>query len=312
MTSDILVTLTEVTKKYGNRDVLTDISLTIRQGDCIILRGSNGSGKSTLLRIVCGLIPLTSGQRSLKHPKLVIGYTPDRLSKLRMTSTEYLTHMGKISNMPKKGLPARIKELHAFFNLEQSHSLKMTHFSKGMLQKVNLMQAMIKTPDLLVMDEPFSGLDKESTKHLLASLKKIKADGGPFWLLSMNPVMESYAFSAAFLFIVAAVLCYILVDIETSNQEPVTVLHSGSIFKLYSAKLLYSWIFTVPLALYAVLFPAIFWLCYSCLCSSINEGWIHHSLKSLYFVKMLGSSLRLVRRKLHHLQRAVRFFSPYT
>jgi hypothetical protein len=73
-----------------------------------------------------------------------------------------------------------------------------------------------------------------------------------------NPVMESYAFSSAFLFVISTSICYILIDIETANQESVTMLHCRSLIKLYIAKLLYSWIFTIPLALYAVLFPAIF------------------------------------------------------
>ncbi|MGG0813561.1 ABC transporter ATP-binding protein [Paenibacillus alvei] len=191
MASDALLTLKEVTKKYGDRVVLSDISLHIKQGECIILRGSNGSGKSTLLRIVTGLIPFTSGQRVLKHSKLVIGYTPDRLSKLRMTSTEYLTHMGKISNVPRNDLQERIKELHTFFNLEQSQSVKMTHFSKGMLQKVNLMQATINSPDLLVLDEPFSGLDKESIEHLLSSLTTIKAKGTSILAAVHDPLLAT-------------------------------------------------------------------------------------------------------------------------
>ncbi|MFD0710957.1 ATP-binding cassette domain-containing protein [Paenibacillus sp. GCM10027626] len=189
MEHDALVTLKEVTKKYGERVVLSDISLRISQGESIVLRGSNGSGKSTLLRIVTGLIPVTSGQRMVKHSKLAIGFTPDRLSKLRLTSTEYLTHMGKIASVPRKALQARIEELHTFFNLEQSKSLKMTHFSKGMLQKVNLMQATIKIPDLLVLDEPFSGLDKESIEHLLASLKKIKAGGTSILAAVHDPLL---------------------------------------------------------------------------------------------------------------------------
>ncbi|MDR9746247.1 ATP-binding cassette domain-containing protein [Paenibacillus taichungensis] len=135
MTMEALLTLKEVSKKYGNRDVLTKVSLTINKGDCIILRGNNGSGKSTMLRIVSGLIPISSGERILKRSNLVIGYTPDRLSKLRMTSTEYLTHMGKISGIPGNNLKNPISELHDFFSLEQSITLKMTHFSKGMLQK---------------------------------------------------------------------------------------------------------------------------------------------------------------------------------
>ncbi|GBF77353.1 hypothetical protein PA598K_05899 [Paenibacillus sp. 598K] len=191
MKANALVTLNKVTKEYGKRKVLNGISLTIHQGDCLIIRGSNGSGKSTLLRIVSGLIPITSGQRILGHTKLVIGYTPDRLSQLRMTSTEYLTRMGSISNVPKKVLQERIKELHTFFNLEQSASLKMTQFSKGMLQKVNLMQATIKRPDLLVLDEPFSGLDKESVGHLLDSLQEIKAGGTAILAAVHDPLLAS-------------------------------------------------------------------------------------------------------------------------
>ncbi|WP_245596015.1 hypothetical protein [Paenibacillus taiwanensis] len=73
-----------------------------------------------------------------------------------------------------------------------------------------------------------------------------------------NPVMASYAFSTIFLFIVSAVISYTLIDIETVNQESVTLLHSGSLLKLYMSKLLYSWLFSIPLALYAILYPAIF------------------------------------------------------
>ncbi|WP_366289070.1 hypothetical protein [Paenibacillus sp. AN1007] len=73
-----------------------------------------------------------------------------------------------------------------------------------------------------------------------------------------NPVMASYAFSTTFIFIIAAVICYTLIDIETTNQEAVTVLHSGSLVKLYLSKLLYGWLFTIPMAIYAVLYPALF------------------------------------------------------
>ena len=191
VTSNSLIKLNEVTKKHGNRVVLNGISLTIKQGDFIVLRGRNGSGKSTLLKIVSGLIPLTSGQRLVDQPKLVIGYTPDRLSKLKMTSIEYLNHMGKISNIPKAVLQERIKELHNIFKLEQNSNLKMTHFSKGMLQKLNLMQAMLKTPDLLVLDEPFSGLDKESTEQLLVLLKRINETGTSILAAVHDPLLSS-------------------------------------------------------------------------------------------------------------------------
>lgn len=84
--------------------------------------------------------------------------------------------------------------------------------------------------------------------------------GGIVFIYSVvpNPVMASYAFSSAFLFVVSTTICYALIDIETANQESVTMLHAGSLIKLYMAKLLYSWLFTIPLVLYAVLFPVIF------------------------------------------------------
>lgn len=188
--SDALITLQNVTKQYGPRTVLSDISLCINRGETIIVMGGNGSGKSTLLRLVSGLIPVTSGKRVVDSSQLVIGYAPDRMPKLRMTSTEYLTHMGTIAQIPKQQLQVRIKELHSLFNLEQS-AIKMTHYSKGMLQKVNLMQATLRTPDLLVLDEPFSGLDKESIAHLLTSLLAIQTEGASIIAAVHDPLVVS-------------------------------------------------------------------------------------------------------------------------
>lgn len=191
MGADALVTLMKAVKRYGSRIILEDISLCIGQGESIIVRGRNGSGKSTLLRIVAGLVPLTSGERTLRHAGVRIGYTPDRLSKLRMSSTEYLSYMGRISGVPGRELQHRIQELHRFFQLDQNRDLKLTNFSKGMLQKVNLMQAAINTPDLLILDEPFSGLDKESTGHLLNALKTMKAKGTTILAAVHDPLLAS-------------------------------------------------------------------------------------------------------------------------
>jgi len=72
-----------------------------------------------------------------------------------------------------------------------------------------------------------------------------------------NPVMESYAFTSALLFAVAAWMGYLFIDVESPNQEMVTVLHAGGLIRLYISKLLYNWLFTVPFALFAVLYPAL-------------------------------------------------------
>jgi len=189
--SNYLLKLENVTKRYGEHEVLNEVSLTIQRGEFVVIRGRNGSGKSTLLKIISGLIPFTSGKRLILNHKLVIGYTPDRLTPIPMTSTEYLTYLGKISKLESADLQKQIKELHELFQLEQSKKLKMTAFSKGMLQKLNLMQAMLKTPDLLVLDEPFSGLDKQSVQHLLSSLKKIKGEGTAILAAVHDPLLAS-------------------------------------------------------------------------------------------------------------------------
>lgn len=188
--SETLLALRYASKSYGRHKVLSDVSFQIKRGETIIVRGSNGSGKSTLLRIVCGIVPVSSGERVVQSTKLLLGYAPDRLPKLRMTSTQYLMHMGRISQMPKQQLQTRIADLHAFYRLEQS-SIHMTHYSKGMLQKVNMMQATLVTPDLLVLDEPFSGLDSESVEHLLDSLKQLKSRGTSIMAAVHDPFLAT-------------------------------------------------------------------------------------------------------------------------
>jgi len=169
MDTPSLLVLHEVSKRYGRRAVLTNVDMSMRRGETAILRGSNGSGKSTLLKIIAGFEDPTSGGRTLHGTKLVIGYTPDHLPKLNMTSTEYLTHMGRIAGIPAVGLKVRIQELHELYGLEEK-AVPMTYYSKGMLQKVNLMQATLRKPDLLVLDEPLSGLDTESIGHVMTAL----------------------------------------------------------------------------------------------------------------------------------------------
>ncbi|MHA7965494.1 ATP-binding cassette domain-containing protein [Paenibacillus sp. CAU 1782] len=176
--SDLLVGLKNIHKRYGGSTVLSEATLEIRRGECLLLRGGNGQGKSTLLKLLAGLISPTSGERIVAGPpRPVIGYAPDRLPGLNMTSAEYLRHMGRIAGMEGHALQTRISELHERFKLDMTNATNMRHYSKGMLQKVNMMQASLREPDLLLLDEPFSGLDKESVEHLLSSLHSVQMRG---------------------------------------------------------------------------------------------------------------------------------------
>lgn len=175
--ANTLLSLENINKTYFGHSILTNVSLSIKEGDSLVLRGANGSGKSTLLKIMAGLISPTSGKRVITSPNLNLSYMPDKISSIRMTSTEYLTHMGKISGLSNVMIRERIAALHHTFQLEQNMSITMKHYSKGMLQKVNIMQAVLTRPQLLIIDEPFSGLDVDAKEQLYLALRTILEEG---------------------------------------------------------------------------------------------------------------------------------------
>lgn len=170
--------LTNITKQYPGKCALSSVSLMVERGSCTVLQGRNGSGKSTLIQIIGGFITPTSGQRIVHYPRQpIISYVPDRFPKLKFTAMEYLTHMGSIHHMNNKLLRQRIIELHDQFLLSLDNKQYMLHYSKGMLQKVNMMQALLLKPDLILLDEPWSGLDHESCKVLTDVLVELKGQG---------------------------------------------------------------------------------------------------------------------------------------
>lgn len=155
-----LLRLTDVGKRYRRGDpVLTDIALTIDPGQALGVIGPNGAGKSTLLRIIAGLTRPTAGRRE-GHP--AIGYLPDRFpAGHRMHAHAYLTHLGRLSGLSTKESSERAEALLERLELVGSVAAggPLRELSKGNAQKVGLAQALIHRPDVLVLDEPFSGLD---------------------------------------------------------------------------------------------------------------------------------------------------------
>lgn len=156
--------------------ILEDVSLSIKESECIAITGENGSGKSTLLKIIAGFVPIAKGkvERSLQK----IGYVPERPpSLLRFTPIEYLKHMGEIAGLNHNLLDSRIEALILQFGIEAYKNIRIQNLSKGNKQKVNIMQAILNTPELLLLDEPLSGLDPESQKELANILLGLKNEG---------------------------------------------------------------------------------------------------------------------------------------
>ncbi|SDW13829.1 ATP-binding cassette domain-containing protein [Paenibacillus sp. PDC88] len=176
------ICLHRVNKTYQQKVVLKDISLNIRQGECVVLTGHNGSGKSTLLKILAALLFPSSGKITAWSATGDIadvraGYAIDRLPPLPFTAEEYLLSMGGIQRLDRREAQSQMMTLMDALHLKQNTKQQIASFSKGMRQKVNLIQALMGKPDLLLLDEPLSGLDYDSQLHFSEILYDLKRAG---------------------------------------------------------------------------------------------------------------------------------------
>ncbi|WP_051723096.1 ABC transporter ATP-binding protein [Streptomyces albus] len=167
-----------VGKRYGGGLwVLRDVDLQVPPGDVLAVVGHNGSGKSTLLRILAGLSRPTSGSVSGRPPR--IGYVPDRFTAHdRIPAISYLTHMGRVRGMSAPAASARGRHLLERLHLVGGRNAPLRTLSKGNAQKVALAQALLVQPDLLVLDEPWSGLDASAHGVLTEVIGEVAAQGG--------------------------------------------------------------------------------------------------------------------------------------
>lgn len=171
-----IMELNGVTKKYKDKTVLANLSLSLFQQQIVALVGSNGSGKSTLLKIIAGLVKPEQGAINKLIRPVKIGYVPEVTpADLPFTPVEYLKFMGTIRGMDQQLLKSRIDMLIHTFHVQNDTDIKMSRFSKGMKQKIMIMQALLEETDLLILDEPLSGLDPQAQldlEELLLSLKE--------------------------------------------------------------------------------------------------------------------------------------------
>ncbi|MFF1307948.1 ATP-binding cassette domain-containing protein [Streptomyces sp. NPDC058307] len=153
------------------------MDLEISAGDVLAVVGSNGSGKSTLLRILVGLSRPTSGH-VLGRPRH-IGYVPDRFTAHeRVSALSYLTHMGRIRSLSGAAARTRAGRLLDRLDLVGDRNAALRTLSKGNAQKVALAQALLVEPALLVLDEPWSGLDASAHEVLAEFVGEVSGAGG--------------------------------------------------------------------------------------------------------------------------------------
>ena len=171
--ADAAIDLRGVRKTFGAQVAVEGLDLTIPRGALYGFIGPNGAGKTTSIRMIMSiLMPDTGelrvlGRRSALEAKDRIGYLPEERGTYRkMKVGAYLSYIARLKGVADRGLAARIGELLARVGLPGTESKRSEELSKGMLQKVQFVAAIIHSPDLLILDEPFSGLDPVSSRLL--------------------------------------------------------------------------------------------------------------------------------------------------
>ena len=177
---DPLVALRAADKRYrwGRPWVLRDINVVVTEGSLVEVRGRNGAGKSTLLRMLAGATLPTRGQRWATDG-LEVGYGPERLTPAPpFTAEAYLAHHARVRGLDEAEGRRRASELAERLGLTAQLAREpLSTLSKGSLQKVVVIQALLGRCALVVLDEPFAGLDGEATAALHELLGDVSGDG---------------------------------------------------------------------------------------------------------------------------------------
>ncbi|HEY1495598.1 MAG TPA: ABC transporter ATP-binding protein [Candidatus Solibacter sp.] len=178
-----------LTKTFVGPPAVDGVSFVIRPGEILGYLGPNGAGKSTTVKMLTGLLEPTSGRvtmhgedvrRDLKGFQRRLGYVPEEPHLYpHLSGREYLQLAGRLRGIPRRQLETKMDELLRLIGLWQDRHNTLSSYSKGMRQKILLLAALLHDPELLILDEPFSGLDVNaamilrSLLHSLAGRKKM-------------------------------------------------------------------------------------------------------------------------------------------
>ena len=184
------ISLKEIYKTYkkGLRQrilAVKNLSFAVEQGEIFGFVGPNGAGKSTTIKILMGLIFADRGEARLfdlpcSHPKAraKVGFVPEQPALYdHLTGAEFLHFAGELYGLSKKNFTEQALKLLEKVGLKEAMDLKLRHYSKGMQQRLVIAQALIANPDLIIMDEPLSGLDPIGRMEIMDLIKSLKEEG---------------------------------------------------------------------------------------------------------------------------------------
>jgi ABC-2 type transport system ATP-binding protein len=186
---DQAIAISHVHKAYGSLQVLKGVDLEVPRGEIFGLLGPNGAGKTTLTHIILGLLRPDDGavrvfgEDDRERISRRIGYLPERPRyHQNFTGREYLVTLGRLSDLGGRALFERVDEVLELVGLGKAAERRVGTYSKGMLQRVGIAQAVLHRPDLLIVDEPASGLDPGGQREMAALLQALGETGHTIFL----------------------------------------------------------------------------------------------------------------------------------
>jgi len=182
-----MLELRKVSKHFSGIPAVDDVSFSARPGEVTGYLGPNGSGKSTTMKMITGLIEMTLGHiffqgRSIEDDPIAyrrrFGYVPEEPYLYNhLSGAEYLTMVSQLRNLPQRESSERIDGMLRLLSLYDDRHASISGYSKGMRQKVLIIAALLHNPDLVLLDEPFSGLDVGSSLVLRSLIQELAARG---------------------------------------------------------------------------------------------------------------------------------------
>jgi ABC-2 type transport system ATP-binding protein len=182
-----MLELKGITKKYNVFPAVDRVSFCIGPGEILGYLGPNGAGKTTTIKMLTGLLEPTSGdiyfqgkktKNNMVEYKKRIGYVPEEPDIYpHLSAYDYLLMVGRLRQIPDRTLKEKIEQLMQLFKLSLEMQSSISSYSKGMVQKVLLSAALLHDPDILLLDEPLSGLDVETSLIIKELVKQLSKEG---------------------------------------------------------------------------------------------------------------------------------------
>ena len=182
-----MIKISHVTKKYGNKKALDDVSFEVESGEIFAFIGHNGAGKTTLIKSIVGIHDfdegeiLIDGKSIKKNPiecKKIMAYVPDNPELYEnMKAIDFINFICDMYDVSASAREKNIKKFAEMFEMTESLNNEIKSFSHGMKQKVALMAALAHEPKVLIMDEPFVGLDPKAIFDMKELMREMVKDG---------------------------------------------------------------------------------------------------------------------------------------